>query len=259
MCNKYYYLGTSGEKVMATLSSTVAWKIPWMEEPGRLKSMGSLRVRHKWATSLSLFTFTHWRRKWQPTPVFLTGESQGRRAWWAAVYEVTQSRTRLNRLSSRSSRYFREEPKQRIWGKACPSRPLKAPWGPAWLQCEWSRCNLLQGMQREQENSHLEWPDPTAISPVFILIQLANPGSWFSMMFCDFFSKQKDPSGSYLLLFPMCLFSHSFLGESGNIIFQYSPTVIMEKASLLGARFVCFGLKIQMKRLVPSAQQFRGV
>ena len=44
------------------------------------QSMGSLRVGHDWATSLSLFTFMHWRRKWQPTPVFLTGESQGRRS-----------------------------------------------------------------------------------------------------------------------------------------------------------------------------------
>ena len=61
---------------MATHSSTLAWKIPWMEEPGRLQSMGSLRVGHDWATSLSLFTFMHWRRKWQPTPVFLPGESQ---------------------------------------------------------------------------------------------------------------------------------------------------------------------------------------
>ena len=71
----YYYLAT--EKAMATHSSTLAWKIPWMEEPGRLQSMGSLRVRHDWATSLSLFTVMHWRRKWQPTPVFLPGESQG--------------------------------------------------------------------------------------------------------------------------------------------------------------------------------------
>ena len=62
---------------MATHSSTLALKIPWTEEPGRLQSMGSLRVRHNWATSLSLFTFLHWRRKWQPTPVFLPGESQG--------------------------------------------------------------------------------------------------------------------------------------------------------------------------------------
>ena len=49
-----------------------------MEEPGRLQSMGSLRVRHDWVTSLSLFTFMHWRRKWQPTPVFLPGESRRR-------------------------------------------------------------------------------------------------------------------------------------------------------------------------------------
>ena len=63
---------------MAPHSSTLAWEIPWMEEPGGLQSLGSLRVRHDWVTSLSLFTFTHWRRKWQPTPVFLPGESQGR-------------------------------------------------------------------------------------------------------------------------------------------------------------------------------------
>ena len=63
---------------LAPHSSTLAWKIPWTEEPGRLQSTGSLRVDHNWATSLSLFTFMHWRRKWQPTPVFLPGESQGR-------------------------------------------------------------------------------------------------------------------------------------------------------------------------------------
>ena len=58
-------------------SSTLVWKIRWTEEPGGLQSMGSLRVGHDWATSLSLFTFMHWRRKWKPTPVFLSGESQG--------------------------------------------------------------------------------------------------------------------------------------------------------------------------------------
>ena len=62
---------------MAPHSSTLAWKIPWMEEPGRLQSMGSLGVGHDWVTSLSLFAFMRWRRKWQPTPVFLPGESQG--------------------------------------------------------------------------------------------------------------------------------------------------------------------------------------
>ena len=65
------------EKAMAPHSSTFAWKIPLTEEPGQLQSMGSLGVGHDWATSLSLFTFMHWRRKWQATPVFLPGESQG--------------------------------------------------------------------------------------------------------------------------------------------------------------------------------------
>ena len=62
---------------MAPHSSTLAWKIPWTEEPGRLQSMGSPRAGHYRMTSLSLFTFTHCKRKWQPTPVSLPGESQG--------------------------------------------------------------------------------------------------------------------------------------------------------------------------------------
>ena len=65
---------------MAPHSSTLAWKIPWTEEPGGLQSMGSLGVGHDWATSLLLVTFMHWRRKRQHTPVFLPGESQGQRS-----------------------------------------------------------------------------------------------------------------------------------------------------------------------------------
>ena len=78
----YYPIGLK-EKAMATHSSTLAWKIPRAKEPGRLQSMGSWRVGHDWATSLSLFTFMHWRRKRQPTPVFFawripgTGEPGG--------------------------------------------------------------------------------------------------------------------------------------------------------------------------------------
>ena len=70
--------GLYWEKTMAPHFSILAWKIPWMEEPGRLQSMGSLRVGHHWMTSLSVFAFMHWRRKWQPTPVLLPGEPQGR-------------------------------------------------------------------------------------------------------------------------------------------------------------------------------------
>ena len=88
------------EKAMAPHSSTLAWKIPWTEEPGRLQSMGSLRVGQDWATSLSLFTFTNWKRKWQPTPILLPGESQGRGAWWAAVYGVAQSRHDWSNLAA---------------------------------------------------------------------------------------------------------------------------------------------------------------
>ena len=81
------------EKAMAPHASTLAWKIPWTQEPGRLQSMGSLRVGHDWATSLSLFTFVHWRRKWQPTPVFLPGESQG---WGSLVGCRLWGRTELD-------------------------------------------------------------------------------------------------------------------------------------------------------------------
>ena len=81
---------------MAPHSSTLAWKIPWMEEPSGLQSMGSLRAGHDLATSLSLFTFMHWRRKWQPTPVFLPGEPQGQgslvgcRLWGRTVSDTTE-------------------------------------------------------------------------------------------------------------------------------------------------------------------------
>ena len=78
----YFFSLISSSKILRTFesphSSTLAWKISWAEEPGRLQSMGSLRVGHDWTTSLSFFTFMHWRRKWQPTLVFLPGESQGR-------------------------------------------------------------------------------------------------------------------------------------------------------------------------------------
>ena len=82
---------------MVTHSSTLAWTIPRTEEPGGLQSMGSRRVGHDCATSLSLFTFMHWRRKGQPTPVFLPGESQGRgslvgcRLWGRTGSDTTEA------------------------------------------------------------------------------------------------------------------------------------------------------------------------
>ena len=93
-------LAQISEKAMAPHSGTLAWKIPWMEEPGGLQSMVSLRVGHDWATSLSFFTLMHWRRKLQPTPVFLPWESQGRGSLVGCLYGVAQSWTRLKWLSS---------------------------------------------------------------------------------------------------------------------------------------------------------------
>ena len=81
---------------MEPYSSTLAWKVPWTEEPGGLQSMGSRRVGHKGGTSLSLFTFMHWSRKWQSTPVFLPGESQGQgslvgcRLWGRTESDMTE-------------------------------------------------------------------------------------------------------------------------------------------------------------------------
>ena len=89
--------GCAWEKAVAPHSSTLAWKIPWTEEPGGLQSMGSLRVGHDSATSLSLSTFMHWERQWHPTPVFLPGESQGRgslvgcRLWGHTESDTTEA------------------------------------------------------------------------------------------------------------------------------------------------------------------------
>ena len=80
---------------MAPQFSSLAWELPWTEEPGRLQSMRSQRVGRDCATLL--FTFMPWRRKWQPTPVFLPGESQGRgslvgcRLWGRTELDTTEA------------------------------------------------------------------------------------------------------------------------------------------------------------------------
>ena len=97
------FSGSVSEKAMATHSSTLAWQIPWMEGPGGLQSMGSLGVGHDWATSLYFFTFMHWRRNVNPLQCSCLENPRDRGAWWAAVYGVAQSQTRLKQLSSSST------------------------------------------------------------------------------------------------------------------------------------------------------------
>ena len=87
------------EKAMATHTSTLAWKIPWMEEPGRLQSMGSLRVGHDWVPSLSCIG----EGNGDPLQCSCLENPRDGGAWWAAIYGVAQGRTQLKRLSSSSS------------------------------------------------------------------------------------------------------------------------------------------------------------
>ena len=94
-CKLWDLLTLTMEKAMTTHSSTPAWKIPWAEEPGGLQSMGSQRVGHDWATSLSLFTFMHWRKKWQPTPVFSPGKSYGQKSLTATVHGAAKEWDRI--------------------------------------------------------------------------------------------------------------------------------------------------------------------
>ena len=136
MCWNRYACGTSGdsqEKAMATQSSTLAWKIPWTEEPGGLQFMGSRRVGHDWVTSLWLFTFMHWRRKWQPTPVFLPGESQGRRSLVGCSLWGRRLGHDWHDLAAAAGGASGKEPT--CQGKGCKFDPWvrKIPWRKKWL------------------------------------------------------------------------------------------------------------------------------
>ena len=88
---------------MATHSSTFAWRIPWTEEPGRLQSMGSLRVGHDWATSFHFSLSCIGEGNGNPLQYSCLENPRDRGACWAAIYGVIQSRTQLMRLSSSSN------------------------------------------------------------------------------------------------------------------------------------------------------------
>ena len=97
------------EKAMATNPSTLAWKIPWMEEPGRLQSMGSLSVdmteRLHFDFSLSCIG----EGNGNPLQCSCLENTRDGGAWWAAIYGVAQSRTQLRRLSSSSRHWLKGE------------------------------------------------------------------------------------------------------------------------------------------------------
>ena len=128
-------------------SSTLAWKIPWTEEPGGLQSMGSLRVGHDWATSLSLSCIGEGNGN--PLQCSCLENPRDGGAWWAAIYGVAQSQTRLKRLSSSrsSSTSMRRTSKYADWKLSFTDRfkhdtagKESAYWGRSHERCEFDPC-----------------------------------------------------------------------------------------------------------------------
>ena len=117
------YNNYNSSKEMATHSSTLAWKIPWMEEPGGLKSMGSLRVGNDWEASFHFSLSCIGEGNGNPLQCSCLENPRDGGAWWAAVYEVTQSRTWLKRLSSSSSSSGKEPAYQCRRFKRCRFDP----------------------------------------------------------------------------------------------------------------------------------------
>ena len=137
-------------------------------EPGRLQSTGPLRVGHDWATSLSLFTFMHWRRKWQPTPVFLPGESQGQsslvgcRLWGSTESNMTEATS-----SSRSNRLYQFSSVTQSCPTLCDPMNCSTPGLPVYHQ-------LPQSTQ-----THVHWVGD-AIQPSHPLLSPSPPALTFS-------------------------------------------------------------------------------
>ena len=128
---------------MALHSSTLAWKIPWTEEPGGPQSMRSLRVGHNWATSLWLFTLCTGEGNGNPLQDSCLENPRDGGAWWAAINGVAQSRSRLKRLSSSSSNRkgstitSAAENSKRIRTNSCPLL--------SWFECIIKRMGGVDG------------------------------------------------------------------------------------------------------------------
>ena len=146
---------------MAPHSSTLACKIPWTEEPGRLQSMGSLRVRHNWAASLSLFTSCIGEGNGNPLQYSCLENPRDGGAWWAAVYGVPQSRTQLKRLSSSSSKGGTEyNLRVCVCVCVCVAGRFSHVWVFAVLWTVTHQVPLSMGFSRQEYWSGLPFPPP---------------------------------------------------------------------------------------------------
>ena len=107
------------EKEMATHSSVLAWRIPGTGEPGGLPSLGSHRVGHNWSDlAAAAAAFTSREGNGTPLQYSCLENSMDGGAWWAAVYGVAQSRTRLTRLSNIHQWMHLVDPRLLIVGKS---------------------------------------------------------------------------------------------------------------------------------------------
>ena len=140
---------------MAPHSSTLAWKIPWTKEPGRLQSMGSLGVGHDWVTSLSLSCIGEGNGN--PLQCSCLENPRDREAWWAAVSGVAQSRTQLKRLSSSSIWVGPGQEHSILFAvlvrSSCQSGTAELfSAAPSWIcGCQWKTSRVFNG------SSGLEW------------------------------------------------------------------------------------------------------
>ena len=123
-----FFFMLSPKKAMAPHSSTLAWKTLWMEEPGRLQSMRSLRVRHDWVTSLSRIG----EGNGNPLQCSCLENPRKEGAWWEAVYGFAQSPTRLSDFTFTFS--FRLSHKASVYVLASAGG---SPWGRIHFQIHW--------------------------------------------------------------------------------------------------------------------------
>ena len=178
------------EKAMAPHSSTLAWKIPWMEEPSRLQSVGLLRVGHGWATSPWLFTLCIGEGNGNPLQCSCLENPSDGGAWWAAIYGVAQSRIWLKRLS-RSSSPFKMFSVM-LFVCVCLLSCLNCVWLCA---TQWTAvCRLLCPWNSPGENTGvIAMPSPrgsfrprdwTHVSYIYLRRQVLDAGTIIFLSFC---------------------------------------------------------------------------
>ena len=151
---------------MVTHSSTLAWKIPWTEEPGRLQSMGSRRVRHTEQLHFHFSLLCIGEGNGNPLQCSCLETPRDGGAWWAAVYGVAQSRTWLKRLSSSSSgqEYLRRNGIAIIVNKRVQNAVKVKSLGCVWLfAIPWVvayQAPQSMGFSRQEYWSELPFPSP---------------------------------------------------------------------------------------------------